>query len=299
MPKRSNEFQRLVRVIYEQLLPAGATVTESALVKERGSEVRREVDILIEQPVADVTLRLAVECRDRSRSADIEWIDQLIGKYRDLPIDRVIAVSRIGFTENAEGRASANGIDTRSLLDALASDWPAELVTLTMARFKMSLRLTRWGLTTVPPWQGDEPVAICIGEVTVQAKELVTLFQRNLTGQVADFILKRWKTFADSSKPWVQPVSVEVPEGPEAHAVGKDGFNAKVMGLFFLFEGSAEVTPVPVHRHLYGAVGVTSAAIQIPELKQAFKVTVVQSPGKSISRPIVEALPGADQTYST
>jgi hypothetical protein len=298
MPRRSNEFQRLVRVIYEQLVPEGATVRESALVKERDSEVLREVDILIELPVADVTVRLAVECRDHSRPADIGWIDELIGKYRDLPIDRVIAVSRLGFYGTVEEKAAANRIVTRSLSNALSSDWPTELATLTLARFRMDGRLTLWGLRTSPPWQGDQPTTIRIGDNSIKVQELVKLFERQLFGAVGDAILRRAKT-AGLSPRWAQSVTVGVPEAPEAHAEGKDGFEARVVSLSFLFEGTTEVAPIPVERQLYGPVGITSGTIHVPELKRDFKVSVVQVPGKNIATPIIESLPGADQTYST
>ena len=299
MPKRSNEFQRLIRVIYEQLVPAGATVTESALVKERSSEVQREVDVLIEQPLADVTIRLAVECRDRSRTADVEWIDGLIGKYCDLPIDRVIAVSGTGFSQTAKEKGTANRIETRSLSNALSSDWPAELETLSLARFKTKVRLTRWGLTTVPPWQGDEPAAIRIALDTVPAKEILRIFERKPSDSAVDAFLMRAKTAAEFSQPWTESVTVEVPETPEAHAVGKDGSKAKLIRLSFLFEGSTEVASFPVSRRLYGSVGITSGTIHVPELQRAFKVTVVQAPGKNIARPIIEPLPDADRSYST
>ena len=79
--------------IYSQMVPEGATVTESVLLKERNSESEREVDILIEDEIAGTRLRMAVECRDRSRKDSIEWIDYLIGKYRDLD-DHIVADSQ-------------------------------------------------------------------------------------------------------------------------------------------------------------------------------------------------------------
>jgi hypothetical protein len=57
-----------------------AKVTESALLKERDSDAKREVDILIEDEVAGVKVRIAVETRDRSRPDTLEWIDGLVGK---------------------------------------------------------------------------------------------------------------------------------------------------------------------------------------------------------------------------
>jgi len=125
MPKRSNDFQRLVHQIYMQLAE-NAVVTESALLKTLDGATR-EVDVLITYRVADVEMRLAIECRERNRTADVEWIDSLIGKYRDLPVDRVIAVSNQRFTRTARRKAQRSRIEMRTLREALDTDWAAEL----------------------------------------------------------------------------------------------------------------------------------------------------------------------------
>jgi hypothetical protein len=80
MPQRSNEFQQLIHHIHTQMASLDAKVTESALLKERDSDAKREVDILIEDEVAGVKVRIAVETRDRSRPDTLEWIDGLVGK---------------------------------------------------------------------------------------------------------------------------------------------------------------------------------------------------------------------------
>jgi hypothetical protein len=36
---------------------------------------------------------MAVECRDYTRQQNIQWVDQLIGKYKDLKVNKIIAVS--------------------------------------------------------------------------------------------------------------------------------------------------------------------------------------------------------------
>jgi len=130
MPKRTNDFQQLIHYIYSQIVPEGAIVTESMLLKERNSSAKREVDILIEYELAGTKLRIAIECRDRSRKDDIEWIDGLVGKYRDLDVDKVIAVSNSGFSAEAIEKASANKIDTRTLEQALNTDWTKEFIKL-------------------------------------------------------------------------------------------------------------------------------------------------------------------------
>jgi len=134
VPKRTNPFQQLIYYIYDQMVPEGAAVIESALVKERDSDSKREVDILMEHEVAGTKLRIAVECRDRSRSDSIEWIDALIGKFRDLSVDKVVAVNRLGFSEEAIQKANANGIHARSIGKALDADWSGEFIELGIAK---------------------------------------------------------------------------------------------------------------------------------------------------------------------
>jgi hypothetical protein len=62
MPKRSNQFQKIVTYIAKQLAPLGATVKESVELPENGvSEVLREVDTLIEVGAGLTHVRIAVE----------------------------------------------------------------------------------------------------------------------------------------------------------------------------------------------------------------------------------------------
>jgi hypothetical protein len=128
MPKRTNAFQQLIHLIYQQMAPTGAIVTESALVSERNSSTQREIDILIEQTVAGLPMRIAVECRGRTRREDVEWIDSLIGKFRDLPIHMIVAVSKSGFTPAVIEKATANSIETRTLEQALHTNWPDQFL---------------------------------------------------------------------------------------------------------------------------------------------------------------------------
>jgi hypothetical protein len=125
MPPRTNAFQRLILLIERQLAPRGARIVESALVEDSRDRTPREIDIAIEVPIGARTLVVAVECIDHRRKADVQWVDTMIGKYRDLPVDRVIAVSKSGFTMAAKRKASLNRIDAISFADAERIDWDA------------------------------------------------------------------------------------------------------------------------------------------------------------------------------
>lgn len=90
--------------------PLGGSVAESVELFERQSGVKREVDILAEVPAYGSHVRIAVEVRSRSRTDDVRWIDELEGKYRDLDVDKVVAVSASGFSEAARKKALAVNI---------------------------------------------------------------------------------------------------------------------------------------------------------------------------------------------
>jgi hypothetical protein len=128
VPKRSNEFQTLVYHVYVHLAATSDRVTESAMLQERDDGPKREVDVLIEHRAAGTSLQIAVECRARKDKDDIEWIDGLIGKFKDLKVNKTIAVSQSGFTAAAQQKAKDNGIDALALERATEESWPSELI---------------------------------------------------------------------------------------------------------------------------------------------------------------------------
>ena len=91
MPKRSNEFQRLVTLINGCLCDSGKVV-ESALLVDKTSGAEREVDVLISSEIADYAVNISVEVRDRTRKADITWVEEMYAKHVHLPTDKLVLV---------------------------------------------------------------------------------------------------------------------------------------------------------------------------------------------------------------
>lgn len=127
MPKRSNDFQKITLNIHRALATHGITVEESVLVPEKNSDTTREVDILLTTTVASHKVRVGIECRDHERKQDITWIDGLIGKYANLDIDRVIAVSHSPFTNPAKQKAAQHNIELLTLEEAERVDWASKI----------------------------------------------------------------------------------------------------------------------------------------------------------------------------
>jgi hypothetical protein len=126
VPQRSNDFQKLIHFLETELAPSGVRVSESVMLAPIDGGGPVEVDVLIETNVGHHPIRIAHECRDHFRPATIAWINELAGRYAVLPIDRVVAVSRAGFTKGARHRAVGTKIQLITLKEAREADWPAE-----------------------------------------------------------------------------------------------------------------------------------------------------------------------------
>jgi hypothetical protein len=287
VPKRSNEFQRLIKKIYDQLAPAGAKVTESAELSERGAKKKREVDVLVEGEFAGTAIKMAIECRDRSRKNDVEWIDGLIGKYRDIDVQRVIAVSKTGFSETAAEKAKNNRIETRSLKEAMETDWPAELMKLGLGRINLQYRIARYTARTNPGWQSDSPPAFI--EDAAGARTKFDDFLKQLTPSIGAVVSKkafgRFRTVADLTATFMEDVTA-TPSA--ARLVSEEGISYDLVQVTFHCEVNVTFDPAPMKRQLYGDVGVTSGLIELPEDKKTFRISVVEVPGKPLSEPLIE-----------
>jgi|GEM_PF-1911813 len=109
MPRRSNEFQRLIAVIQSHLDP-GASIEEFALLEDRVTLTKREVDVCVTGSVAKQAVIVSVECRDRGRPADVTWVDEMNCKHSRLATSLLVLVSHSGFTPEAVRVADAHNI---------------------------------------------------------------------------------------------------------------------------------------------------------------------------------------------
>ena len=67
------------------------------MLTDRVTGAQREVDVVIRSKVEGREVVVSVEAADRTRKADVEWVEQLIGKHRDLSTDTLALVSQAGF----------------------------------------------------------------------------------------------------------------------------------------------------------------------------------------------------------
>ena len=99
------------------------SVEESALLTDKETGQKREVDIVLKSQLGDYPVVLSVEVRDRSRKAGSGWVEEMAGKHQSLQTNKLILVSRLGFTKPAMKKAKVREIETLTIEEAYAADW--------------------------------------------------------------------------------------------------------------------------------------------------------------------------------
>jgi hypothetical protein len=141
MPKRTNDFQKLIRML-TQLLGDGATVEESKMLTDLVSGEQREVDIYAEGTLAGQTVSIGIECRDQGRKQGVGWVEEMRSKHERLPTNLVILVSSSGFTDSAIAKANSYGIKTIAPTRA-DSDLAAEVAAT------LGVTMKAWNITNM------------------------------------------------------------------------------------------------------------------------------------------------------
>lgn len=109
MPKRTNLIQKAIKLI-EEAKGDFLSIEESALIPDKDTGELREVDILLKGVINGHPLFIAFEIVDRSRKADVVWVEQIISKHASLMTDKLVLVSNSGYTRTALLKAEQNNV---------------------------------------------------------------------------------------------------------------------------------------------------------------------------------------------
>lgn len=133
-----SQFEKLVQDIELLILrhygQTNVTSKRRYRVKGKSSIKKREVDVAFFIDLGNHKFFLAIECRDWKKKVGVSWIEQLITKRSNVKADRMVAVSKVGFTEDAKLMAEENGIElyTLSQYQSLSDDKKLLSVLLTV-----------------------------------------------------------------------------------------------------------------------------------------------------------------------
>jgi hypothetical protein len=117
------EFEKLVARIEQAMSPSGAEVKSPDHIPDKVTGQLREVDASIRYKVGTCPILITIECRDRSSVEDVQWIEQLLEKKRSVGAAMTVAVSSSGFSEPAIKKATALGIEIRTLTEAAPNEF--------------------------------------------------------------------------------------------------------------------------------------------------------------------------------
>lgn len=283
MPKRSNEFQKLIHLIYQQLEDP-ATVTESKLLPNRVTKRLREVDVVMEVRCARTTLLVAVECRDHKKRQDVELIEQVKTKLENLGIHKVVLVSSSGFTPQARELAQREGYDTLTLEEAVKVDWNEGIRKLEQLFLGLAHPTLRtWALTLEHASEEPIPTMQDFGRdpVVYNPDGSVRSALSQFFNEVAHHALAE-KSILEHADPGTQiPVIFDGEFGREYYMVDRSGRKRVVRHI--RLEGTADVPdqiPVKLKHRMFGGAHVAYGTIDHP-VGQGLITMVQEVRGKS------------------
>jgi hypothetical protein len=138
MPPRTNAFQKLIVLLHQSLGPD--TVIESKMFHDVAGETDREVDICVYKRTLGRESHVAIECVDWNVPADITWVEQQLGKHRDIPTSALILVSANGFTKSARKKAAHYGVSL--IIPEADAEWGGEALKRLQDRYLAYIALS-------------------------------------------------------------------------------------------------------------------------------------------------------------
>ena len=116
------EFEQLVARVEQVMAGDRVKVTSPDRVRSLLTGRRREVDASIRTTIGSSEILVTVECRRRSATQDVTWLEQLGCKKQAIGAARTIAVSSSTFSSDAIRVAEYYGIDLRNLSEISDAD---------------------------------------------------------------------------------------------------------------------------------------------------------------------------------
>ena len=297
MSKQSNAFQKLIYHIHNKIELSGAEVTESALLKENNIDdiVEREIDILIEKQVNKNIRRIAIECRDRNAKDDIQWVDGLIGKYKNLDVDKVIAVSNSGFSPNAYLKAKVNSIELRSLEDALQIDFGKEFNKLGLLYISYTFEIKRFSICFEPSLKIKPSLKALVfkRETEIGTLEGFVNFcfeegpKKKTSRYVKDNMLNIFKTKSDTEKHMLIENTIPVKE----LYIKPDGSRHFIKSITFTVVGLPFTQDIQARHRKYEGALITEGIFDIEEIPEVHTTWISQLPKDNEAKVFVKSKP--------
>lgn len=255
MPRRSNLLQRTVKLI-EESKGGFLSLEESALLIDKETGEKREVDIVLRGVLNSHPIIISFEVVDRARRAESGWVEQMLRKHQSLATDKLVLVSGSGFTQPARQKAEYNNT---KIIDLSAGDKQLRIF-LNRAAFiqGVTATVTCFVKTNEVFEMLKSDVEIQIGKLRQSAYEQSMILLRN-----SDI----WKIFLNSAQEKEESYFKVFFPKPVMVYGRKEDTEERFDGIYFIVD--VKRTRVPVHissfdydgvEYCYGTVGHSGSA---------------------------------------
>jgi hypothetical protein len=110
------EYEREIEKYFRSEYPT-ARIAANAHLVGRHSKTDRQIDLLIEIQVCDVSFRIVIDAKHHARKIDVKHVEEFLGLMRDVSAHKGLMIAPEGFTSAAIERAHSDDADV--LLDVL------------------------------------------------------------------------------------------------------------------------------------------------------------------------------------
>ena len=136
---KGREYEEFVEYVYQALLHAEAKDPSAERVELERNKIitsrdgtKAEIDVYWEFTLAGITHRVAIECKNYSRTVDISKVRDFAHKIAGLGGIKGLMVSQRGFSQEAIDCATGAGIDLIVMREQRDEDWEDRLTTITV-----------------------------------------------------------------------------------------------------------------------------------------------------------------------
>jgi hypothetical protein len=223
----------VVNFVRKHWAQPGVTVTESKFLYDAQSQIEREVDIVIEGNFDGEPVVTSVEVIEHSRPATIEWVEQQINKHRYLPTNRLVLVSKSGFSKNARTRAAVEG-GWVEVVTPQAVEKEGQPVTKSLFIGNFQMKPTSYHLYVQPPGEEIRPVDVPVDMNIYDSDGAFLGIALDLATEILSLDFVREKVFKDARN------------HPEHADLKSFEFGAIILslGYFLHWEAADELHPV-------------------------------------------------------
>jgi len=113
------EYEREIEAHFRSEYPSARIAADAKLIG-KFSGVERQIDLLIEETACDLTFRIVIDAKARTRRIDVKDVEEFLGLARDVGAHKALMISTRGYSRAAIQRAHTDDADI--ILDILNFD---------------------------------------------------------------------------------------------------------------------------------------------------------------------------------